>query len=259
MEIIYLLVALLSTTIGAISGLGGGVIIKPVLDALGQFDVLTISLLSSFTVLSMALVSTIRQYAGGIRFEGKRTVFLSIGSILGGISGKIIFSVISGMIKNKAHITALQSFILATLLLFVLYYLMRKNIQSFHIHNAPVIIISGFLLGLIASFLGVGGGPFNVVLLALLFSMDSKSAAVHSVLIILFSQMAKLAAVFIDTGFSLFDLTMLLYMIPGGIVGGIAGSIFNRKLKGETIQFLFKMVVILIIALNIYNLFKSIS
>lgn len=257
MEIIYLIVALFSTTVGAISGLGGGVIIKPVLDAIGQYDVATIGMLSTVTVFSMALVSSIKHYTGGVKFEGKRTVYISLGSVIGGFAGKSFFSLIRSGIEEGRYITAVQSFILALLLIFVLIYLTSKNVQNLNIGNRLIIFSAGFVLGTAASFLGVGGGPFNVVLLSLLFSMDSKSAAVHSVLIILFSQMAKILATLVDTGFAPYDLSMLIYMIPGGIAGGFIGSSLNRKLKRETIELLFQVIVIVIIILNIYNLVMS--
>lgn len=259
MEFIYLAVALLSTTIGAMSGLGGGVIIKPVLDAVAPYDAATIGLLSSFTVLSMALVSTFKQYRAGIRFEGKRTLYIVAGSITGGIAGKFLFSVVRESVGRESLITAVQSAILAMLLVLVLVYLLGKNIRSFHIHQGAVIVSAGFLLGLAAAFLGVGGGPFNVVLLTLLFSMDSRAAAVHSILIILFSQTSKLLTVLFTGGFTPYDLTALYYMIPGGIAGGFIGSWLNRRLKGETISLLFKIVVSLIILLNLYNLFRALN
>ncbi len=257
MIIIYFLIAFISTTIGAISGIGGGVIIKPVLDTLGHYEVATIGLLSSITVLSMAVVSTIKHYVSGIRFEGRKTIYLSFGSVLGGISGKIIFSTLCDSIRNKDLITAYQSFILGLLLIFVLIFLMKKNIRNFNIQNRFIIFIAGLILGFIASFLGVGGGPFNVVLLIFLFSMDAKSAAVHSVLIILFSQSAKLITVLFDIGFSPYDLSMLLYMIPGGVAGGFLGSSLNKRLDSKTIQLLFKIVISSVICLNIYNMVKS--
>lgn len=257
MELIYLLVALLSTTIGAISGLGGGVIIKPVLDALGQYDAATIGMLSTFTVFSMALVSSLRQYAAGIKFEGKRTIFISLGSIVGGITGKSLFSFINAGIVPGRYITAAQSLILAILLVLVLIYLFSRNIQNLDIKNGFIIFSAGFFLGLAASFLGVGGGPFNVVLLSLLFSMDSKEAAVHSVIIILFSQLAKILTTMATSGFDSYDLSLLVYMIPGGIIGGILGSSLNRKLNRVTIQLLFRVVVSLIIVLNLFNLIKA--
>ncbi len=42
MVLIYFLVALLSTICGSMAGLGGGVIIKPVLDFLGDYNIETI-------------------------------------------------------------------------------------------------------------------------------------------------------------------------------------------------------------------------
>jgi len=254
MELLYLSVALFSTAIGALSGLGGGVIIKPVLDAASPFDVATISILSSCTVLSMAMVSTVRQHLAGVSFEGRKSLWLVAGSILGGTSGKFLFSLTVGALDNPSLVTAIQSAVLALLLVFVLLYLMGKNSRSLHIRNNLIVVISGFLLGLIASFLGIGGGPFNVVLLTLLFSMDSRSAAAHSILIILFSQSAKLITLLADGGFAGYDLTALFYMIPGGVAGGFLGVWLNRRLKSSSIQILFRTVVFLLILLNLYNL-----
>lgn len=257
MEFLYLAVALFSTTIGALSGLGGGVIIKPVLDTVAPYDASTIGLLSSFTVLSMAIVSTVRQYRSGIRIEGKRSAYIVAGSIAGGIAGKFLFSLIVESISDPSVITGIQSAILALLLLLVLIYLLRKNVRSFHIHNRIVIVAAGFLLGLAASFLGVGGGPFNVVLLSMLFSMDGRSAAVHSILIILFSQTSKLLTVLVVSGYSGYDLSALLFMIPGGIGGGFLGAFFNKKLRSSAIQAIFRMVVSLLILLNLFNFLQS--
>ena len=47
----------------------------------------------------------------------------------------------------------------------------------------------------LSAFLGIGGGPINLAILSFCFSMDSKTAALNSLYIILFSQ----AASFINT------------------------------------------------------------
>ena len=52
--LIFFLVSLLASVVGAICGIGGGVIIKPVLDLLHLESVSTISFLSVCTVLSMS-------------------------------------------------------------------------------------------------------------------------------------------------------------------------------------------------------------
>ena len=55
--VLYLLIAIPATTIGALTGMGGGVNMKPVMDMLAQYDVASISMLSSITVFTMSVVS----------------------------------------------------------------------------------------------------------------------------------------------------------------------------------------------------------
>lgn len=62
---IYLLVSFLVSVIGAICGIGGGVIIKPVLDLCGLASVSTISFLSGCTVLSMSCCSVAKNLSAG--------------------------------------------------------------------------------------------------------------------------------------------------------------------------------------------------
>ena len=51
------IIAFLACCIGAISGIGGGVILKPLLDAFTSYDAANISTLSAFTVFAMALAA----------------------------------------------------------------------------------------------------------------------------------------------------------------------------------------------------------
>ena len=51
--VIYTLVILTATSLGAVAGLGGGVIIKPLLDLVGAHDPSTINLYSSVAVFVM--------------------------------------------------------------------------------------------------------------------------------------------------------------------------------------------------------------
>ena len=60
MPILYFFISFGASIVGAISGIGGGVIIKPVLDGLSSSGVSTISFLSGSTVLSMTTVTLIR-------------------------------------------------------------------------------------------------------------------------------------------------------------------------------------------------------
>lgn len=255
--IIYFLVGLIATTIGAISGIGGGVIIKPVLDMLGQYDISTISLLSSFTVFSMAVVSLGKSLKNKVKLEGKRTVSVAIGSILGGTIGKNMFSIFLSMVNNDIVAQKIQSVILFILLLIVLVlYIYEDRIKRFNINNTIVCALVGLILGILAAFLGIGGGPLNVVVLMYLLGMDAKASAVHSIFIVFFSQGSKIVSVILGEGLGVYNLEVLIYMIIGGICGGFLGSYLSTKMNKEKVKSIFIWCMLVIMCFNLFNIIK---
>ena len=251
MGIIYFLVAIFATTVGALAGLGGGVIIKPSLDLLGHYDITTISLLSTFTVFSMAVVSTYKQIRAGFKIE-KQLVALALGSIAGGILGKTLFTRLIAFVPEDLA-SGIQALILATLLLIVLF---KKYLPDYHVKNAVIVFIVGLGLGATASFLGIGGGPINVAVIMMFLNMDIKKAAVSSVFAILLSQLSKILAFASTSGFSAFDLSMLWFMVPAALACGLLGSFLNHNLKTEHIHNIFNGLVSVLVLLNLYNAYN---
>jgi hypothetical protein len=49
------------------------------------------------------------------------------------------------------------------------------------------------------------------------------------------------------------DLSMLLFMVIGGISGGVIGSRLAKFLSIETVEKVFNVTIFLLILLNIYN------
>ena len=82
MSMVAFLVSFLASTAGAICGIGGGVIIKPVLDLFQMASVSTISFLSGCTVLSMSLYSVGRAAASrdSVVFQNRDAVGIGSGS-----------------------------------------------------------------------------------------------------------------------------------------------------------------------------------
>ena len=256
--IIYFLIALGATILGAMTGLGGGVIIKPLLDFLGDYSLSTIGVLSSVTVFCMAVVSIIKQIRYKVKIELRKTILIGSGSIIGGVLGDKIMNLILKVL-SESLVTIIQNSILAILLIFIYIYMNNKEkYKSYKVNNSIACISIGLLLGSIASFLSIGGGPINVCVLALFFSMDTKEAAVNSIITILFSQGSKLMTIITTQGLSGFDLTMLPYMVIGGVVGGMIGSKLNKQFNSEAILKVFNMVVLALILLNIYNIISII-
>ena len=81
------LVCFTARVIGGLCGIGGGVLAKPLLDAVGVMPVSTVSFLSGLTVLSMAAISVYKNRKTD-RLQWERSLPLGIGAALGGVWGK---------------------------------------------------------------------------------------------------------------------------------------------------------------------------
>ncbi len=117
----------------------------------------------------------------------------------------------------------------------------------------------GLTLGMLASFLGIGGGPINVAALCVFMGTELRLSARISVFIILFAQFAGLITKAVTGMVSqVQDFTVLLVMIPAAIIGGLVGSQLNLKLSDEKISYLFRGAVILVIIICSYNIINLI-
>lgn len=247
-----------ASVVGAICGIGGGVIIKPVLDAFGIMDVSTISFLSGCTVLSMTTYSVIRsKVSGSSRIQQKTGFPLAVGAAVGGVTGKYLFQVIRSLSSDADRVGAVQAACLLAVTLGTLAYTLKKaHIRTITVDKGLACILIGLVLGILSSFLGIGGGPINLVVLFYFFSMDTKTAAENSLYIIFFSQIASLISSIVTRSVPSFSPGMLLLMVTGGIVGGIAGRALNKKIEADTVDKLFIWLMVLMILINIYNIYK---
>ena len=107
-----------------------------------------------------------------------------------------------------------------------------------------------------ASFLGIGGGPINLVVLFFFFSMSTKTAAENSLYIIFFSQIASLVSSLLTGSVPEFQISMLVLMAAGGIGGGIAGRVINKRLTDRLVNRLFIVLMVVILFINIYNIYR---
>jgi hypothetical protein len=69
----------------------------------------------------------------------------------------------------------------------------------------------------------------------------------------LFSQLSKLVAITLSGAALSFDLTMLLYIIPAALIGGIVGTKFGGILSDQRVTMVFQLMILFVITINIYN------
>lgn len=256
----YSLICLIATTLGAISGIGGGVIIKPLFDALAPLSVSQISFLSGCSVLAMSIVSLITSRGGEVKIDKARTTPLALGSAVGGVVGKLLFDVIKSAADNDGVVGTIQSIIMIILTLGVLLYVLNKQrIKTNNVHSVFVCLSIGLILGVLSSFLGIGGGPINLAVLYFFFSMNTKTAALNSLYMIFFAQSASLLFTACSASIPETDLITLSVMIISGILGGFVGRKINKRMSSKSVDALFCCMLVAIVGTSIYNLLRYIS
>ena len=252
---LHFIIAFSSSIVGALSGIGGGIIIKPVLDTFGFFQIATITFLSGCTVLSMSGVSLVLVRRSSVSIDYRVGGFLAASAVAGGILGKLLFNMSLRAADNPENIQIIQASILIILTLAVLIFTFFKNrIRTYRFRNVFVCIGIGLFLGLAGAFLGIGGGPINLLVLNLFFSMDSKTAAINSLFIIFFSQLASLFLTVFSGNIPDFSLPVLAFMAAGGISGALTGSFISGRITNRGVDKLFMVVLVVIIGLCVRNI-----
>ena len=258
MIIFFFIISFLASIAGAICGIGGGVIIKPVMDMFKMGSVTQISFLSCCTVLSMSCYSVGKSMLAGEKSVQLKTgTPLAIGAAVGGVVGKQLFSIVKSCFENQNMVGAVQAVCLAIVTIGTLIYTIKKeHIITMHTTNILACIAIGFILGIMSSFLGIGGGPINLVVLYFFFSMDTKTAASNSLYIILFSQLTSLFSTIFTKTVPEFEIATLILMVAGGITGGIVGRKFNKKMDNKAVEKLFIGLMAVIICISFYNIYN---
>lgn len=253
--LLYFLISFIACIIGAISGIGGGIIIKPVLDTLSDYSLSAIGMLSTCTVLTMTIISLIKSRKNNVKVNFHISFYLALGSICGGIVGQKCLESLLFAFANDYLAAALQSILLIILNIWIILYLkMKSRFKVYHFTGKILCLMIGLGLGGIASFLGIGGGPINIAVLAIIFGMDSKTAALNSIFIVFFSQWANLLRIFCKNGvLSVLTLPPLPFMLIGAVLGGYVGSRLVKKMTNDDVDRFFMVVLMLIIVINFYN------
>jgi len=257
---IYLIVFFVcfgASIIGTVCGIGGGVIIKPVLDALGVMDVTALSFLSGCTVLSMSTYSFLKNKQSSTSNKTNTAFPLAIGAACGGVAGKMMFQYILSIASDQSKVALIQALCLLIVTIGTLIYtIYKERIKTHRMTSAAVCVLIGIALGMLSSFLGIGGGPINLVVLFYFFSMKHKTAAENSLYIIFYSQLASLVQTIVTGSVPDISIGVLILMVTGGIYGGICGHVLHRKMDEKVSEKLFIGLMAAIILINVYNIYK---
>ncbi len=117
--------------------------------------------------------------------------------------------------------------------------------------NLFIGIPGAFLIAVVSSMFGFGGGPFMVPLMAVGMRLPMYVIVGSSLLAIFFN---TLMGTFRHYGFGNFDLIFFLIMFPGAILGGYLGPKIAKKLNPVIVKRV-ACVGLLILALQLLGVF----
>ena len=222
--------------LGSMIGLGGGIIVVPVLTFLG-FPPTVAASNSLFAALSNATASTI-SYSKQKRIEyvlGLKLGLLSIpGTVLGAIissdTAPDVFKILFGFV----------------LIASAAYIFLRKKIETKEKNISKQMIIfaigASFFAGIISSFFGIGGGIVFVPLMVVGMGMAMKKAAPTSQMILLF---ASLSGVIVHSLLGHPDFLQAGLLAIGSFMGGLVGARLSIDIKERYLQILVSVVILI--------------
>ncbi|WP_042222666.1 sulfite exporter TauE/SafE family protein [Oceanobacillus manasiensis] len=265
--LICIFIGLLSAFIGALMGLGGGVVLIPSLLFAAQVSssfawvtpqsVVGISLI---VMVFTALSSTIAYLKNG-RVDYRTGLLFLLGSVPGGMIG----SWLNQYINTESFQLYFGFIIIVVSMLFFLnknskqkkplqgkparHFESQGEIFIYHVPFWTAFFVS-LTVGILSGLFGIGGGAIMVPVMILLFGMPAHIAIATSMFMIFFVSVIGTSS-HITLGHMVWEYAF--YFIPGAWIGGKLGAKVNQLLTGKMLEGILRIVLIMIGIRMIYQ------
>ena len=260
--LIVLLVSVLAGMLGSLLGLGGGIIVIPVLTLFFHIDIrfaIGASIVSVIATSSGAAATYVREHLTNMRVA----MLLEIGTTLGALTGAylagliaarwlyVIFGLImaysSVMMFRKRHEhlvapTARHSPWADRLRLHSSYYDQAANrVISYRVAHARLGLALMYVAGIVSGLLGIGSGALKVPAMDLAMGLPIKVSTATSNFMIGVTAAASAGVYFMRGDI---DPVIAAPVATGVLVGATVGSRLLGRLKGSHIRMVFVVVLL---------------
>lgn len=253
--------------VGSLTGLGGGVILIPLLTLVFKVDIhyaIGTSLISVIATSSGAAAAYVKEGITNIRLG----MFLELATTIGAVAGAFLAaylstSVIAIVFGIVLFISAMTSFIqqeekihttpvdkLSVKLKLNSSFPTQKGEQRYAVNN----VTGGFLMmniaGIISGLLGIGSGALKVIAMDKIMQIPFKVSTTTSNFMIGVTAAAS-AGVYLKRGY--IDPGLSMPVVLGVLLGAFIGTKILFAAKTKTLKILFAIVVLILAAEMIYN------
>lgn len=259
--LILISIGLAAGTIGSLIGLGGGIIIVPMLlnidHILSAFTKVPIQVAvgtSLITIVFSSLSSTLA-YRKQKRIDIKSGLLFLIGSVPGSLLGTYVNS----LLNTERFNLYFGVFLISISIFLFISSKIKKQAKEKHkgvirtytnedgeaytySYSLPLAIILSVAIGFISGLFGIGGGVILVPMMAFLFRFPPQLAIATSMFVVMFTTIGSSFSYIMIGAVNFFYVILL---IPGAWVGGKIGAYINQKLKTETIAIILRFTLLL--------------
>lgn len=259
--------ALIAGLLGALTGLGGGVVIVPLLTAGFGVDIhyaIGASLVSVIATSSGAAAAYLKEGYSNFRVG----MFLEIATTIGALSGAYLATRISGssiavvfglmllysayeMIRIKREVLVNSPDRLATLLRLDASYPTASGPQAYCVQNVPAGFGLMYVAGVLSGLLGIGSGAVKVLAMDQAMRIPFKVSTTTSNFMIGVTAAAS-AGVYLNRGY--IDPGLSMPVMLGVLAGSLAGA---RILPGARVRVLRVTFSVVIFALAVEMIYKG--
>jgi uncharacterized membrane protein YfcA len=222
MEIILIFIGILVGTLSGFFGIGGGMILIPLL-MLFEIDIKTAIGISILQMVFSSIYGSYLNYKKGslILEEG---IWVGIGGFIGGFIGAYLSTILPSRDL---------SYLFIILLMFALYRLFSakpKDNELVKSLNSIVLFIVGFIIGIFAITLGVGGSIMLVPILAGFLHYPIKKAVSAGLFFVSFSSISGFIS---RLTIGHIDLEQAIYVAIASLVGVYIGVGLKEKVSAK--------------------------
>jgi len=258
-SILLLFFSILAGLLGALTGLGGGIVVIPVLVVLFKVNIhyaMGASLISVIATSSGAAAAYLREGYTNLRIG----MYLEVAAVLGAIIGALLISVLP---KNILAI-------LLSIILFLSSYLTLKRHEEdesyisshawsdvlklkgtyprggvnkpYYVQHAPLGLIVMGIAGLLSGLLGIGSGSLKVLAMDQIMRLPYKVATTTSNFMIGITA-ATSAGIYFDKGY--INPAITFPVMLGVIAGSFMGAKILHKIHIQSLRIIFSIVICL--------------
>jgi uncharacterized membrane protein YfcA len=253
--------------LGALTGLGGGLIIVPMLTLLFGVDLryaIGASLVSIIATSSGAAAAYVREgYTNvrvGILLEVGTVIGALIGAALAGITPTNVLAILLGVVllisayrssrPRAEHAVAREPDKWAARLRLDSTYPTANGKQAYAVTNVPGGLSLMFLAGILSALLGIGSGIVKVIAMDQMMRLPFKVSTTTSNFMIGVTAAAS-AGVYLHRGY--IDPSIVLPVVLGVLAGALTGARILSRANVKWLRILFTTVVVIMAVQMLYK------